>query len=66
MPWQNWPAKMPQTCWKCSTAEDRPAACYKKDLDEALGPYKNIETVMANQSDLLDVAAAGRSQWLTI
>ncbi|MEE4240974.1 MAG: RtcB family protein [Desulfopila sp.] len=27
----------------------------KKDLDEAAGAYKNIDTVMANQSDLVDI-----------
>jgi hypothetical protein len=46
---------MPQTCWKCSTAENRPAAYCKKDLDEATGSYKDIETVMESQSDLVAV-----------
>ena len=30
----------------------------QKDLDEAPGPYKNIKTVMANQSDLVDIAVS--------
>jgi tRNA-splicing ligase RtcB (3'-phosphate/5'-hydroxy nucleic acid ligase) len=30
----------------------------QKDLDEAPGSYKDIETVMENQSDLVDIAVS--------
>jgi len=59
MRWRNWPAKTPRICWKCSTAEAAPGVtrgiCHQKDLDEAPGPYKDIETVMKNQSGLVAV-----------
>ncbi|CAK8719716.1 hypothetical protein GCAAIG_09225 [Candidatus Electronema halotolerans] len=31
---------------------------HQKDLDEAAGAYKDIETVMGNQSDLVDIAVS--------
>ncbi len=31
---------------------------YQKDLDEAAGAYKDIETVMENQNDLVDIVAS--------
>lgn len=63
MRWQNWPAKMPRICWKCSTAEaerlNAPGVmrgiCHQKDLDEVPGSYKDIETAMENQRDLVAV-----------
>ena len=30
--------------------------CHQKNLEEAAGAYKDVDTVMENQSDLVDIA----------